>query len=54
MVSPHRTTHKSIGCLPVGQLVSRNVPPQQEPYHDSPQYVPQEEPFEIVVMVPEG
>jgi hypothetical protein len=28
------------------------VPPQQEPQHDSPQYVPQEEdPFEIMVMV---
>jgi hypothetical protein len=31
------------------------VPPQLEPQLDSPQYVPREEdPFEIVVMVPAG
>jgi hypothetical protein len=36
-------------------MAPRDVPPQQEPQPDSPQYVPQEEdPFEIVVMVPVG
>jgi hypothetical protein len=33
----------------------RDVPPEQEPQPDSPQYVPHEDdPFEIVVMVPVG
>jgi hypothetical protein len=34
-------------------MAPRDVPPQLERQHDSPQYVPQEEePFEIVVVVP--
>jgi preprotein translocase subunit SecD len=55
MVHPRRTARKSTGRLPVSQLAPRGVPPQQEPQHDSPNYVLQEEkPSEIVVMVPEG
>jgi hypothetical protein len=50
MVRPHRTARKSTGHLPVGQLVPRVVPPQQEPQHDSPQ---EEDSFEIVVVAPE-
>jgi hypothetical protein len=47
MVHPRRTARKSTERLPVGQLVPRDVPPQQEPQHDSPR---EEEPFEIVVV----
>jgi hypothetical protein len=55
MVRFHCTAHKSTGHQPVGPIAPRDVPPQQEPQHDSPQYVPQEEdPFEIVVMVLTG
>jgi hypothetical protein len=50
MDRPRRTTLKSTRRLPVGQLAPREVPPQQESHHDSPQ---EEEPFEIVVMAPE-
>jgi hypothetical protein len=46
----HRTVRKSTGRQPTGQLASRDVLPQQEPLHDSPQ---EEEPFEIVVVAPE-
>jgi hypothetical protein len=36
-------------------MVARDVPPQQEPQPNSPQYVPQEEDsFKIVVTVPMG
>jgi hypothetical protein len=46
---------KSTGCQPAGQMAPRDVPPQPEPQPDSPQYVPlEEDPFEIVVMVPTG
>jgi hypothetical protein len=48
MARTHRTARKSTGCQPTGQLVPRNVPPQQEPRHDSPQ---EDEPVEIVVTV---
>jgi hypothetical protein len=51
MVCTHRTTRKSTGCQPTGQLAPRNVPPQQEPQANSPQ---EEEPFRIVVTVPTG
>jgi hypothetical protein len=41
--------------MPVDQLAPRDVPPQQEPQHNSLEYLPQEEePFEIVVMVLEA
>jgi hypothetical protein len=50
MARTHRTARKSTGHQPTGQLVPRDVPPQQEPHHDSPQ---EEELFEIVVMAPE-
>jgi hypothetical protein len=41
--------------MSVLQLAPQNMPPQQEPHHDSPQYVPQEEePFEVELMVYEG
>jgi hypothetical protein len=40
---------KSTRRQPTGQLAPRNVPPQQELQHDSPQ---EEEPFEIVVVAP--
>jgi hypothetical protein len=48
MARTHRTAHKSTGCQPTGQLAPWNVPPQQEPWHDSPQ---EDEPVEIVVTV---
>jgi hypothetical protein len=55
MVRSRPTACKSIGRQPIGQIASRDVPPQQEPKHDSPQYVPQEDdPFKIVVKVPMG
>jgi hypothetical protein len=50
MVRPRHTARKSTGRLPVGQLVPRDVLPQQEPQHDSPH---EEEPFEIVVVAHE-
>jgi hypothetical protein len=50
MACTRRTTRKNPGRQPTGQLAPRNVPPQQEPHHDSPQ---EEEPFEIMVMAPE-
>jgi hypothetical protein len=50
MAHTRRTTRKSTGRQPTGQLEPRNVPPQQEPQHDSLQ---EEEPFEIVVVAPE-
>jgi hypothetical protein len=41
--------------MPVGQLAPRDVPPQQEPQHDLPQYVPQEEePYEVKTVAHEG
>jgi hypothetical protein len=55
MVHSRRTAHKRTGHQPIGLIVLRDVPPQQELQHDSPHYVPQEEdPFEIMVMVPMG
>jgi hypothetical protein len=50
-----RTTHKSTGRLPVGQLAPRNVPQPQESQPDIPQEAtPEEEPFEIELVVPES
>jgi hypothetical protein len=47
------TAHKSTSRLPTGQLAPQNVPPSQEPHHDSPPRASQEEePFEIELVVP--
>jgi hypothetical protein len=55
MARTHRTTHKSTGRLPVGQLAPQNVPQPQESQPDIPQEVsPEEEPFEIELVVPES
>jgi hypothetical protein len=49
------TARKSIGRLPIGQLAPRNVPQPQEYQPDVPQEAsPEEEPFEIELMVPES
>jgi hypothetical protein len=46
---------KSTGHLPVGQLAPRNVPQPQESQPDIPQEAtPEEEPFEIELVVPES
>jgi hypothetical protein len=50
MSHTHRTTHKSTGRQPIGQLAPRNVPQPQEPQHVSQD----EEPFEIELVVPES
>jgi hypothetical protein len=50
-----RTARKSTCCLPVGQLAPRNVPQPQESQPDIPQEAtPEEEPFEIELVVPES
>jgi hypothetical protein len=50
-----RTARKSTGRLPVGQLAPRNVPQPQEFQPDIPQEAsPEEEPFEIELVVPES
>jgi hypothetical protein len=50
-----RTACKNTGRLPVGQLAPRNVPHPQESQPDLPQEVtPEEEPFEIELVVPES
>jgi hypothetical protein len=55
MARPYRTTCKSTGYLPVGQLAPRNVPQSQESQPDIPQEAtPEEEPFEIELVVPES
>jgi hypothetical protein len=55
MARTHRTTRKSTGRLPVGQLAPRNMPQPQESQLDVPQEaLPEEEPFEIEVVVPES
>jgi hypothetical protein len=51
MVCTRRTVRKSTGCQPTRQLALRNVPPQQEPQHVSPQ---EDETFKIMVTVPAG
>jgi hypothetical protein len=49
------TARKSIGRLPVGQLAPRNVPQHKESQPDVPQGAsPEEEPFEIELVVPES
>jgi hypothetical protein len=49
------TARKSTGRLPIGQLTPRNVPQPQESQPDVPQEAtPEEEPFEIELVVPES
>jgi hypothetical protein len=49
------TARKSTGRLPIGQLAPRNVPQPQESRPDTPQEAsPEEEPFEIELVVPES
>jgi hypothetical protein len=55
MARTRRTARKSTGRLPVGQLAPQNVPQPQESQLDVPQEaLPEEEPFEIVLVIPES
>jgi hypothetical protein len=55
MAHIHRTARRSTGRLPVDQLAPRNVPQPQESQPDIPQEAtPEEEPFEIELVVPES
>jgi hypothetical protein len=55
MARTRRTARKSTGHLPVGQLAPRDMPQPQESQPDVPQEAtPEEEPFEIELVVPEG
>jgi hypothetical protein len=55
MARTRRTARNSTGCLPIGQLAPRNVPQPQESQPDIPQEAtPEEEPFEIELVVPES
>jgi hypothetical protein len=55
MTCTRRTTRKSTGRLPIGQLAPQNMPQPQESQPDIPQEAsPKEEPFEIELVVPES
>jgi hypothetical protein len=55
MAHTRRTARKSTGHLPIGQLAPRNMPQPQESQPDIPQEAsPEEEPFEIELVVPES
>jgi hypothetical protein len=55
MARTRRTARKSTGRLPIGQLAPRNVPQPQESQPDIPQEAsPEEEPFEIKLVIPES
>jgi hypothetical protein len=55
MAPTHRTTHKSTGRSPIGQLAPRNVPRHQVPQPDAPQHTShEEEPFLIEPVVLES
>jgi hypothetical protein len=55
MACTRRTARKSTGRLPVGQLAPQNVPQPQESQPDIPKEAsPEEEPFEIGLVVPES
>jgi hypothetical protein len=55
MAHTRRTERKSTGHLPVGQLAPRNVPQPQESQPNIPQEAsPEEEPFEIELVVPKS
>jgi hypothetical protein len=53
MAHTHLPAHKSIGRQPTSQLAPQNMPPSQEPHHDSAPHASQEEElFEIELVVP--
>jgi hypothetical protein len=55
MAHTYRTACKSTGRLPVGQLAPRDMPQPQESQPNVPQEAtPEEEPFEIELVVPES
>jgi hypothetical protein len=55
MARTRRTVRKSTGCLPVGQLAPQNMPQPQVSQPDiSQEASPEEEPFEIELVVPES
>jgi hypothetical protein len=55
MAHTRHTARKSTGRLPVSQLAPQNVPQPQESLPDVPQEAsPEEEPFEIELVVPES
>jgi hypothetical protein len=55
MAHTRRTARKSTGRLPIGQLAPQNMPRPQESQPDIPQEAsPEEEPFEIELVVPES
>jgi hypothetical protein len=55
MARTHRTARKSTDHLPIGQLAPQIVPRPQESQPDIPQEAsPEEEPFEIELVVPES
>jgi hypothetical protein len=55
MAHTRRTACKSTDRLPISQLAPRNVPQPQESQPDIPQEAtPDEEPFEIELVVPES
>jgi hypothetical protein len=55
MARTRRTARKSTSRLPVSQLAPQNVPQPQESQPDIPQEAtPEEEPFEIELVVPES
>jgi hypothetical protein len=55
MARTHHTARKSTDRLPVGQLAPQNVPQPQESQPDVPQEAsPEEEPFEIELVVPKS
>jgi hypothetical protein len=55
MAHTRRTARKSIDHLPIGQLAPQNVPQPQESQLDVPQEEsPEEEPFEIELVIPES
>jgi hypothetical protein len=55
MARTRRTTCKSTGRLPIGQLAPWNMPQPQESQPDVPQEAsPEEEPFDIELVVPES
>jgi hypothetical protein len=55
MARTRHTARKSTGHLPVGQLTPWNVPQPQESQPNIPQEAsPEEEPFEIELVIPES
>jgi hypothetical protein len=55
MARTRRSACKSTGGLPIGQLAPRNMPQPPESQPNLPQEAsPEEEPFEIELVVPES